>query len=139
MFAKDSYMSGGAPEAVEDKMRDTGIGVGGSRYPGASDPSPADTETAVQQVMIPDAGHFVPFERPDAVAQSVSSWLVDAVGRWRRETEAERRAWDVVKASEGGKGGFVLGEQFREWIRGDAEVAGVAKPRRKESGGGSKL
>lgn len=138
VFAKDSFMS--EPEMLADKLNTTGTGPGGSRYAGASDVSSEETKTAVQHVMIDDAGHFMAFERPGVVADHLSRWLREETDRWRRHTKAEREEWERIKQSEDGRGGFVISSQYASWMQGDAEAAGLGKPRRsKPEGKGSKL
>lgn len=129
IFAEESFMS--VPEMQNDKLETTGTGVGGSRWKGAKDTFPGDTDTAVQSITIQEAGHFVPFEKPNEVAEHVGTWLEREVDRWRRIEEMEEKAWEAEQRSEGGKGGFVITERFREWMQADAEAMGIAKPRRK--------
>lgn len=128
------------PDMLADKLNTTGIGPGGSRYAGASDASPEETNSAVQHVMIEDAGHFMAFERPGIVADHLSRWLSEETDRWRRHTKAEREEWERIKQSEDGKGGFVISSQYASWMQGDAEAAGLAKPHRpKPEGKSSKI
>ncbi|KAL9080226.1 MAG: hypothetical protein Q9157_000948 [Trypethelium eluteriae] len=57
-------------------------------------------EGAVKEVALPNSGHFVPFEKPTAVAEVVASWLDERLAVWRKDEEEERRAWAEVKAED---------------------------------------
>ena len=87
-----------------DKLNVTGTGIGGSG--GAA-------EGAVQSILVNGAGHFVPFERPQEVAEAVASWVSSDVKLWQTEQAALRKNWDRVE----GRAKFTLSDDWRWWMQ----------------------
>ena len=76
-------------EAVQGRLEIMGTGIGGSG--GVS-------KGAVKMIDIPDAGHFVPFEKPNEVAKHIFAWLSERLRLWREDLELERRDWETLDA-----------------------------------------
>ena len=72
------------PEQRTEKIQRTGTGVGGSG---------GHKNGRVKEVVIPDGGHFVPFEDVAGVAEPASEWLKQEVARWKEEEERIKKGW----------------------------------------------
>ncbi|KAF2189688.1 hypothetical protein K469DRAFT_625552 [Zopfia rhizophila CBS 207.26] len=118
------YVFGGlsslsSPEMVEDKMVQTGTGVGGSG---------GVKEGRVAQVTVQDAGHLVPMERVEESAKHAASWIGKEMLRWREGERLTEEEWEGRK----GVQRSVLTERWMEELKsvsGDKEK----KPKRKEA------
>ncbi|KAI4912603.1 hypothetical protein J4E90_006008 [Alternaria incomplexa] len=111
IFGQHSFLTDDA--VIEDKMRLSGSGVGGSG---------GRAEGRVANVTVQDAGHLIPMEKVEESADHISKWVGQEMKRywdWERKTEEE---WD-------GKQGVdrsVLPERFVE------ELNALIKPREKK-------
>jgi hypothetical protein len=99
IFGETSSMS--LPEFREDKLRNTGIGVGGSG---------GVTEGRVKEVMLAGVGHLIPMEAADESAEVAAEWVGREMGRWREEA-AE---WRKARERRGRRAEVVVDE---EWVR----------------------
>jgi pimeloyl-ACP methyl ester carboxylesterase len=91
-------------QVEEEKLRVTGTGIGGSG---------GTAEGAVQSVLVKGAGHFVPFERPQEVAEVVAKWIGTDLKLWHNEQTLLRESWDQVK----GQAKFTLSEDWKWWMQ----------------------
>ncbi|KAH6860903.1 Alpha/beta hydrolase family-domain-containing protein [Alternaria rosae] len=112
IFGEHSFLTDDA--VIEDKMRLTGSGVGGSG---------GRAEGRVANVTVRDAGHLIPMEKVEESADHISKWVGQEMKRywdWERKTEEE---WDGKQGVERS----VLPERFVE------ELNALIKPREKKS------
>jgi pimeloyl-ACP methyl ester carboxylesterase len=111
IFGEKSFLTNDA--IVEEKMRLTGSGVGGSG---------GRAEGRVANVMVKDAGHLIPMEKVDESADHISKWVQKEMERyhdWERKTEEE---WGSKKGLERS----MLSDRFME------ELNAVMKPKEKK-------
>ncbi|KAL1629877.1 hypothetical protein SLS56_005146 [Neofusicoccum ribis] len=85
IFGETSDLS--APEFRADKMKVTGVGIGGSG--GAP-------EGRVAEVTIDGVGHLIPMEAVGKTADYCVEWLAKEMRSWRVNEESERREWAAV-------------------------------------------
>ena len=102
VFGEASAASSRQLEA--DKLRITGTGIGGSG---------GEAEGAVQSVLVKGAGHFVPFERPQEVAEAVAGWIASDMKLWQKEQASLREQWDRVE----GRAKFTLSDDWKWWMQ----------------------
>jgi pimeloyl-ACP methyl ester carboxylesterase len=98
---------------VEEKMRLTGSGVGGSG---------GQAEGRVANVMVQDAGHLIPMEKVEESADHIGTWLQKEMARyrdWENKTEEE---WGSKKGLERS----VLSQRFVD------ELNAAMKPKEKK-------
>lgn len=74
------------PELRADKLRMTGIGVGGSG---------GVPEGRVRQVVLPPFGHLLAQQAPKECAQSITDWLGPELQRWHEESSQCRAKWNA--------------------------------------------
>jgi len=86
-----------------EKLRDTGIGWGGS----------GGVQTGAVQSVSLEGGHFVPFEKPAVVAVELEKWFTPEIRRWREEEEILNQHWKELQ----GQNKFVLSEDWRWWMK----------------------
>jgi pimeloyl-ACP methyl ester carboxylesterase len=111
IFGEHSFLTNDA--IVEEKMRLTGSGVGGS---GGRD------EGRVDNVMVKGAGHLIPMEKVEESADHIGKWLQKEMVRyrdWEKKTEEE---WGSKKGIERS----VLSTRFVE------ELNALMKPKEKK-------
>jgi pimeloyl-ACP methyl ester carboxylesterase len=111
IFGEKSFLTNDA--IVEEKMRLTGSGVGGSG---------GRAEGRVANVMVKDAGHLIPMEKVEESADHIGKWIQKDMVRywdWERKTEEE---WGSKKGYERS----VLSDRFVE------ELNAVMKPTEKK-------
>jgi pimeloyl-ACP methyl ester carboxylesterase len=111
IFGEKSFLTNDA--IVEEKMRLTGSGVGGSG---------GREEGRVANVMVKDAGHLIPMEKVEESADHIGKWIQKDMVRywdWERKTEEE---WGSKKGYERS----VLSDRFVE------ELNAVMKPTEKK-------
>ncbi|KAM0331550.1 hypothetical protein ACHAQA_003228 [Verticillium albo-atrum] len=89
------YIFGGTsdlspPELRDEKMRVTGVGIGGSG--GAA-------KGRVEEVTLPEYGHLVPMEVPAVCAEHAARWIGQEL-KWWREEQAEFEAWAKLSVKE---------------------------------------
>jgi pimeloyl-ACP methyl ester carboxylesterase len=111
IFGEKSFLTNDA--IVEEKMRLTGSGVGGSG---------GRAEGCVANVMVKDAGHLIPMEKVEESADHIGKWIQKDMVRywdWERKTEEE---WGSKKGYERS----VLSDRFVE------ELNAVMKPTEKK-------
>jgi pimeloyl-ACP methyl ester carboxylesterase len=112
IFGEKSFLTNG--DIIEEKMRLTGSGVGGSG---------GRAEGRVDSVTVRDAGHLIPMEKVEETAEHTAKWIQKEMARywdWEKKTEEEWGSMKGVKRS-------VLSDRFVE------ELNKFAKPK------GSKL
>ncbi|KAK0659977.1 Abhydrolase domain-containing protein mpaH [Lasiodiplodia hormozganensis] len=85
IFGETSDLS--APEFRADKMKVTGVGIGGSG--GAP-------EGRVAEITLPGVGHLIPMEAVGKTADHCTNWLSTEVRSWREKEEEERQEWAGV-------------------------------------------
>jgi pimeloyl-ACP methyl ester carboxylesterase len=84
IFGESSDLS--TPEAMADKMNNTGTGAGGS----------GGVKTGrVKEIKMRDTGHLIPMEKPVESARVCATWLADETIRWKREEDLLKRFWDA--------------------------------------------
>jgi pimeloyl-ACP methyl ester carboxylesterase len=111
IFGEKSFLTNDA--IIEEKMRLTGSGVGGS---GGRD------EDRVANVMVKDAGHLIPMEKVEESADHISKWVQKEMVRyqdWEKKTQQE---WGPKKGLERS----VLSDRFMD------ELNAVMKPKEKK-------
>jgi pimeloyl-ACP methyl ester carboxylesterase len=111
IFGEKSFLTNDA--IIEEKMRLTGSGVGGS---GGRD------EDRVANVMVKDAGHLIPMEKVEESADHISKWVHKEMVRyqdWEKKTQQE---WGSKKGLERS----VLSDRFMD------ELNAVMKPKEKK-------
>jgi pimeloyl-ACP methyl ester carboxylesterase len=111
IFGSGSFLTNDA--IIEEKMRLTGSGVGGSG---------GRAEGRVANVMVQDAGHLIPMEKVEESADHIGRWIQKDLVRywdWEKKTEEE---WGSKKGLERS----VLSERFVE------ELNAVMKPKDKK-------
>ncbi|CAD0089350.1 unnamed protein product [Aureobasidium mustum] len=74
VFGTESDLS--APEHIADKLKVTGVGVGGSG--GVS-------KERVKEFTMQGGGHLMPMERVEETADQCSGWLLQELKRWKDE------------------------------------------------------
>lgn len=105
-------------QIIEDKMVNTGSGIGGSG---------GVKEGRVAQVMVQDAGHLIPMEKVEESAEHVGSWIGKEMVRWRAHEKITEEEW-------GGRQGIersVLTNRFQEELKGTMTKK---MPQRREPG-----
>ncbi|PGH02199.1 hypothetical protein GX51_04773 [Blastomyces parvus] len=85
VFADKSDMC--LPQFCQDKLNNTGIGVGGSG---------GVAEGRVTSVMLNGVGHLIPMEAVGETADHAAGWIGREMERWRREEEEFRKGWEKV-------------------------------------------
>ncbi|KAL2755994.1 hypothetical protein ACRALDRAFT_1064030 [Sodiomyces alcalophilus JCM 7366] len=81
IFGADSELS--TPELREEKMRATGVGVGGSG---------GKAKGKAEEVTLEGRGHLIPMEVPDTCAEHAARWIAKELQVWKAE-QAEYEAW----------------------------------------------
>ncbi|KLJ09568.1 hypothetical protein EMPG_15011 [Blastomyces silverae] len=89
VFADKSDM--GRPQLCQDKLSNTGIGVGGSG---------GVAEGRVTSVMLRDVGHLIPMEAVGETADHAAGWIGKEMERWRRGEEELRKGWEEMSGVE---------------------------------------
>jgi pimeloyl-ACP methyl ester carboxylesterase len=82
IFGSKSHMC--SPEMMNDKLRTTGIGVGGSGGVAAG---------RVKSILLEDKGHLLAQEAVTECADAAAEFLGAELGRWRTEEDAFNREW----------------------------------------------
>ncbi|KAL9051331.1 MAG: hypothetical protein Q9162_006085 [Coniocarpon cinnabarinum] len=128
IFASDrSAMS--APEMVQDRVSNTGTGIGGNGGTAAG---------AVGVIDIKDAGHFVPFEKPGEVAQNMNQWLARRMREWKIEEEDHLREWTRIPKRE--KMTFTKDRLYwTDWTKDQAKKVQSGEEKDQQQNSGSKL
>lgn len=93
------------PASIEDKMANTGSGVGGSG---------GVKEGRVAQVMVQDAGHLIPMEKVEETADHAADWIGKEMIRWRANEKLTEEEWGTKKGIERA----VLTDRWREELFG---------------------
>ena len=81
IFGSASFLT--SDLAIEQKLAQTGSGVGGSG---------GRAEGRVDSVMVQDAGHLIPMEKVEESAEHISRWIKKEMVRfwdWERKTQEE--------------------------------------------------
>ncbi|GLA32585.1 hypothetical protein AnigIFM63604_010228 [Aspergillus niger] len=79
------------PDQRAEKLQRTGTGVGGSG---------GYKNGRVKEVVIPEGGHFVPFEDVAGVAEPTSEWIKHEIARWKEEEDRIQKGWLELTAKE---------------------------------------
>ncbi|KAL8722421.1 MAG: hypothetical protein Q9225_001100 [Loekoesia sp. 1 TL-2023] len=95
-----------APALREQRMRTTGVGVGGSG--GA-------IEGRVKQILFEDAGHLMPMEIVGKLADAAAEWLVQEMERWRQQEQEFQAKWNRKSRLEK----QTVSEEWKQRIGGD--------------------
>lgn len=90
VFGSESFLTMDAG-IIEDKMVNTGSGVGGSG---------GVKEGRVSQVMVQDAGHLIPMEKVVETATHVGTWVGQEMVRWRHNEKLTEEEWGNMKGVE---------------------------------------
>lgn len=90
VFGSESFLTMDAG-IIEDKMQNTGTGVGGSG---------GVKEGRVSQVMVQDAGHLIPMEKVEETAMHVGTWVGQEMVRWRHNEKLTEEEWGSLKGVE---------------------------------------
>ena len=90
------YLFGGlstvsSPETREERVRRTGIGVGGNGGLAAG---------KVKQYVLSDGGHLMPMEQVNNVAEVIGEHLADEVESWSREENRWKSWWSSLEKKE---------------------------------------
>jgi pimeloyl-ACP methyl ester carboxylesterase len=112
IFGELSFLTDDA--TIEEKMRLTGSGVGGSG---------GRAEGRVANVTVKGAGHLIPMEKVEESADHISTWISKEIERywdWERKTEEEWQGKTGVERS-------VLPERFVE------ELNALIKPKERKT------
>lgn len=88
---KSKRLASVSDRANKLKTENTGIGQGGSG--GGAD--------KVKELRI-SGSHFLPLERPLAVAEQIGPWYALQLGRWAADEKQEREAWEAVDVNQRG-------------------------------------
>ena len=108
VFGELSYMS--FPDAIAIKLRETGIGVGGSG--GIKDGK-------VKGVTLKNVGHLVAMEAVEQCADAAAEWISSEVKNWKGEEEENRKRWMPKSLVEK----QTVDEDWKKWIGGDPRKA----------------
>lgn len=115
VFGELSYMS--TPDAIETKLNQTGIGIGGSG--GIKDGK-------VKGVVLKNIGHLVAMEAVKECADAAAEWISSEIRNWKAEEEEHRKKWmsrTLVEKQ-------TVDEDWRKWIGDDPRKAKPgAKPK----------
>jgi len=84
------YIFGGrsalsTPSMIDDKLKTTGIGAGGSGGVAAG---------RVQSVVLPDKGHLLAQEAVEECAEASAAFFAAELKRWKQEEDDFSRSWD---------------------------------------------
>ncbi|KAL8755995.1 MAG: hypothetical protein Q9199_003229 [Rusavskia elegans] len=112
MFAGKSELS--APVLREQRMRTTGVGVGGSG--GAA-------EGRVKQVLFEDAGHLIPMEIVEESAEAAAEWLAPEMQRWALQEKEFQAKWSQKTLAEK----QTVSEEWKRRVGGDPRALSKAK------------
>ena len=82
VFGELSYLS--SPEAIETKLKQTGIGVGGSG--GAENGK-------VKGLTLKNVGHLVAMEAVQECADAAAEWIGNEIQIWKAEEQEHRKKW----------------------------------------------
>ncbi|KAF2706824.1 alpha/beta-hydrolase [Pleomassaria siparia CBS 279.74] len=93
------------PTVIEDKMANTGSGVGGSG---------GRKEGRVDQVTVQGAGHLIPMEKVEESAEHLATWIGKEISRWRVNEKIFEEEWGTLKGVERS----VLTDRYLEELRG---------------------
>ncbi|OJZ90282.1 hypothetical protein ASPFODRAFT_40580 [Aspergillus luchuensis CBS 106.47] len=89
IYGGKSIMAG--PEQRAEKIQRTGTGVGGSG---------GHKNGRVKEIVIPNGGHFVPFEDVAGVAGPAADWIKQETDRWHEEEERIKKGWLELTAKQ---------------------------------------
>ncbi|KAI4263002.1 MAG: hypothetical protein L6R42_001823, partial [Xanthoria sp. 1 TBL-2021] len=112
MFAGKSELS--APVLREQRMRTTGVGVGGSG--GAA-------EGRVKQVLFEDAGHLIPMEIVEESAEAAAEWLAPEMQRWAQQEKEFQAKWSQKTLAEK----QTVSEEWKRRVGGDPRALSKVK------------
>lgn len=102
------------PKGRKQKVACTGIGVGGSGGP---------AEGKVKEVVFEDAGHLLPMEIVQDVAEAIGGWTAEELKRWRTlETE-----WQAKWESKSKEEKMMITEEWKLRVGGDPRGPGSRK------------
>lgn len=79
------------PDQRAEKLQRTGTGVGGSG---------GYEKGRVKEIVIPNGGHFVPFEDVAGVAGPAAEWIKQETDRWHEEEERIKKGWLELTAKQ---------------------------------------
>lgn len=102
------------PEWRKQKIDRTGTGVGGSG--GA-------VEGRVKEVVFEDAGHLLPMEIVQNVADAIGGWAVEELKRWRRLEKEWQVKWEAKSKEER----MMITEEWSNKVGGDPKGPGSGK------------
>ncbi|GKZ29189.1 hypothetical protein AbraIFM66950_003628 [Aspergillus brasiliensis] len=89
IYGEKSIMA--TPNQRAEKIQRTGTGLGGSG---------GHKNGRVKEVLVPHAGHFVPFEDVAGVAGPAAEWIKQETERWNEEEERIKKGWLELTAKE---------------------------------------
>lgn len=112
VFGGQSQLS--PPEWRKQKLDRTGTGVGGSG--GAA-------EGRVKEVVFQDAGHLLPMEIVQDVAEAIGEWTVEELERWRRLEREWHEKWEAKSKQEK----TMITEEWSTRMGGDPRGPGSEK------------
>ena len=108
VFGELSYLS--APEAIASKLRETGIGIGGSG--GMKDGK-------VKGVVLKNVGHLVAMEAVKECADAAADWINGVLKNWTAQEEEHRKKWTSKTLKEK----QTVDEEWKKRIGGDPRKA----------------
>jgi hypothetical protein len=82
VFGELSYLS--SPDAIEAKLNQTGVGVGGSG---------GIKEGKVKGVTLKNIGHLVAMEAVEECADAAAEWISNEIQGWKAEEEEHKKKW----------------------------------------------
>ncbi len=92
------------PEMQDEKMKLTGVGVGGSG---------GVKEGKVQKSIISDLGHLLTMEGPEKCADIAADWL----GKWHEQFQAAEKKAQQERSIKSERGGLVVSKEWQERAR----------------------
>ena len=112
VFGGQSYLS--SPPFRKAKMDRTGTGVGGSG---------GVAQGRVKEVVFEDAGHLLPMEIVEEVADAIGGWTAGELKRWSRLEKEWKESWDAKSRQER----TMVTEEWKTHIGGDPRGPGSGK------------
>ena len=102
------------PESRKQKIDRTGTGVGGSG--GAA-------EGRVKEIVFKAAGHLLPMEIVEDVADAIGGWTAEELKRWRRLEKRWKDEWEAKSKEER----MMVTKEWKTKIGGDPRGSGSEK------------
>ncbi|RAK89826.1 toxin biosynthesis protein [Aspergillus costaricaensis CBS 115574] len=105
------------PDQRAEKLQRTGTGVGGSG---------GYEKGRVKEIVIPNGGHFVPFEDVAGVAGPAAEWIKQETDRWHDEEERIKKGWlDLTAKQRSSIPNEWLAQMDKYFMKGKARKAQV--------------